>query len=195
MKKRTVSGISYALCVVLSLLFCACGNSDINSIKNETMNGYETTTIGKAFDASFDETKWEAFESKKGKKVVQFAGKISEDLHKSASRIIAADLGIGVKDEIAQYGSYEAYLVVCRVISYERAAEIAKQLGFDPDETNEQMMNAVFNDFLTNFWKQGTPVTVQWIITPDGKGFNLSHMSSNTWEGMEFSKILAIIYS
>lgn len=25
------------------------------------MNGYETTTIGKAFDASFDETKWEAF--------------------------------------------------------------------------------------------------------------------------------------
>jgi hypothetical protein len=56
-------------------------------------------------------------------------------------------------------------------------------------------MNAVFNDFLTNFWKQGTSVTVQWIITPDGKGFNLSHMSSNAWEGMEFSKILAIIYS
>jgi hypothetical protein len=139
MKKRTVSGIGYALCVVLSLLFCACGNSDINSIKNETMNGYETTTIGKAFDASFDETKWEAFESKKGEKVVQFTGKISE--------------------------------------------------------TNEQIMNAVFNDFLTNFWKQGTSVTVQWIITPDGKGFNLSHMSSNAWEGMEFSKILAIIYS
>ena len=192
MKKRTVSGISYALCVVLSLLFCACGNSDINSIKNETMNGYETTTIGKAFDASFDETKWEAFESKKGEKVVQFAGKISEDLHKSASRIIAADLGMGTKDETAQLRSY---LVVCRLIGYERAGEIAKQLGFEPDETNEQIMNAVFNDFLTNFWKQGTLVTVQWIITPDGKSFNLSHMSSNAWEGMEFSNILAIIYS
>lgn len=192
MKKRTVSGIGYALCVVLSLLFCACGNSDINSIKNETMNGYETTTIGKAFDASFDETEWEAFESKKGEKVVQFTGKISEDLHKSASRIIAADLGIGIKDETAQLRSY---LVVCGLIGYERAAEIAKQLGFEPDETNEQIMNAVFNDFLTNFWKQGTPVTVQWIITPDGKGFNLSHMSSNAWEGMEFSNILTIIYS
>ena len=73
--------------------------------------------------------------------------------------------------------------------------EIAKQLGFKPDETNEKIVNAVFNDFLTNFWKQGTPVTVQWIITPDGKSFNLSHMSSNAWEGMEFSNILAIIYS
>ena len=91
MKKRTVSGIGYAVCSVLFLLFCACGNSDINSIKNGIMDGYETTTIGKAFDASFDETKWEAFESKKGEKVVQFAGKISEDLHKSASKIIAAD--------------------------------------------------------------------------------------------------------
>jgi len=195
MKKRTVPGIGYALCVVLSLLFCACGNSDINFVKKGTMNSYETTTIGKAFDASFDETKWEVFESKKGEKVVQFAGKISEDLHKSASRIIAADLGIGVKDEIAQHGSYEAYLVVCRVISYERAAEIAEKLGFKPDETNEQIMKAVFNDFLTNFWKQGTPVTVQWIITPDGKGFNLSHMSSTAWEGMELSKILTLIYS
>jgi hypothetical protein len=192
MKKRTVSGIGYALCVVLSLLFCACGNSDINFVKKGTMNSYETTTIGKAFDASFDETKWEVFESKKGEKVVQFVGKISEDLHKSASRIIAADLGIGSKDETVQLGSY---LVVCRLIGYERVDEIAKQLGIETDETNEQIMNAVFNDLLTNFWKQGTPVTVQWIITPDGKGFNLSHMSSTAWEGMEFSKILTLIYS
>jgi len=192
MKKRTVSGIGYALCVVLSLLFCACGNSDVNFVKKGTMNGYETTTISRAFDASFDETNWEAFESKKGAKVVQFAGKISEDLHKSASRIIAADLGIGTKEETAQLRSY---LVVCRLIGYERVGEIAKQLGVEPDETNEQIMKAVFTDFLTNFWKQGTPVTVQWIITPAGKGFNLSHMSSNAWEGMEFSNILTIIYS
>ena len=30
------------------------------------MDSYETTTVGKAFEASFDETKWKAFESKKG---------------------------------------------------------------------------------------------------------------------------------
>ena len=30
------------------------------------MDSYETTTTGKAFEASFDETKWKAFESKKG---------------------------------------------------------------------------------------------------------------------------------
>lgn len=110
----------------------------------------------------------------------------------SLSRIIAADLEIGTKDETSQFGSY---LVVCRLIGYERVGEIAKQLGFKPDETNEKIVHAVFNDFLTNFWKQGTPVTVQWIITPDGKGFKLSHMSSNAWEGMEFSDILTIIYS
>ena len=190
MKKGTVSGIC---CVVFSvLLFFACGNSDLNFVKNGTMNGYETTTVGKAFDASFDEIKWEAFESKKGEKVVQFAGRISEALHKSASKIIAADLAIGVNDTNVQL---QSYLVVCRLIGYERATEIAKQLGFEPDETNEEIINAVFNDFLINFWKQETPVTVQWIITPDGKGFNLSNMSSNAWEGMEFSNILTIIYS
>lgn len=34
--------------------------------KKGTMDSYETTTTGKAFEALFDETKWKAFESKKG---------------------------------------------------------------------------------------------------------------------------------
>ncbi len=49
MKKFWVVGF-LLLCGILS----GCGNSDVSLVKKGTMNGYETTTIGKAFEASFD---------------------------------------------------------------------------------------------------------------------------------------------
>jgi hypothetical protein len=47
------------------------------------MGGYETTTIGRAFESSFDNPQWEAFETEKGERIVQFTGTISQNIHDS----------------------------------------------------------------------------------------------------------------
>jgi len=74
------------LAIIFALFLSGC-SSDVSKVKNGTMPGYEKTTIGKAFEASFDDVKWEAFEGKKGERVVQFTGKISKDLHNTALAI------------------------------------------------------------------------------------------------------------
>jgi len=83
MRSFSFFGVLFALILILF----GCGKSDvsISLVKEGTTKGYETTTIGKAFKASFDSPKWEAFEEKEGGIVVQFSGKISKDLHDSVA--------------------------------------------------------------------------------------------------------------
>ena len=52
----------------------------------------------------------------------------------------------------------------------------------------------VIDAFLKESWKVGEPVEVQWIVTPDGKTFSLSHMGSAAWQGVTFDNILVAIY-
>jgi len=68
-------------CIFLLICLYGFDYSYINTVKNGTMQGYETTTVGKAFDSSFDNPNWETFEGNKGEIVIQFSGNISEDLH------------------------------------------------------------------------------------------------------------------
>jgi len=58
-----------AIPVVIALSGCG---GDIDTIKNGTLNGYESTTIGKAFDNySYKLTnKWDEFETNNGQKIV-----------------------------------------------------------------------------------------------------------------------------
>ena len=61
--------------LILMVMVAACGQSDLEMVKGGTMTGYETTTIGKAFDRSFDAGTWQAFKTDKGQRVVEFNGK------------------------------------------------------------------------------------------------------------------------
>jgi hypothetical protein len=46
------------------------------------MTGYDTTTIGKAFEATFQNPHWEAGETAKGAHFVEFTGMLPENLYK-----------------------------------------------------------------------------------------------------------------
>ena len=56
----------------------------INLVKKGTLPKYDYATISKVFEASFDESLWTTEETKKGKRVVNFNGKISQNLHETA---------------------------------------------------------------------------------------------------------------
>lgn len=56
----------------------------IELIKKGTLPSYDYANISKVFDASFDEGVWTTEETKKGKRIVKFNGKISQNLHEIA---------------------------------------------------------------------------------------------------------------
>lgn len=72
MKQKFIT-LKIVLSVIWGTFACSC-SSDIDMVKNGTLNGYEQTTIGKAFDSSLGDSKWESFETAKGVKVVQASG-------------------------------------------------------------------------------------------------------------------------
>ena len=72
MKQKFIS-LNIVLAAIWGTLACSC-SSDVDMVKNGTLNGYEQTTIGKAFESSLGDIKWESFETKKGVKVVQASG-------------------------------------------------------------------------------------------------------------------------
>ena len=76
------------ICSALAVCLAGCRDKRvgyINKVKNSTMPRHGDTTIGKAFEATFDNPKWESFETKKGRRVVQFTGTISEELSSQLS--------------------------------------------------------------------------------------------------------------
>ena len=92
------------LTLILSIALYACSADPISTVKNGTMNGYEGTSIGKAFEASFDEPKWEAIKTKKGQTIVRFKGKISQRLHETAVKSAKRRLEEAIDDAQSKYG-------------------------------------------------------------------------------------------
>lgn len=86
MKRAT--GLLSILLIFLSTN-CSIKPTDyVEIVRGGTMNEYPSTTIGQAFDASFDNPKWEAIITQKGQKLVQFTGTVSEGTHRMASMIL-----------------------------------------------------------------------------------------------------------
>jgi uncharacterized protein (TIGR02145 family) len=57
----------------IAFAMCSC-NSEIEMVKNGTLQGYEQTTIGKAFESVLGNPKWTYFETNKGVRVVELKG-------------------------------------------------------------------------------------------------------------------------
>ena len=68
---------SKLLKIALSLgtVFAVCGcNSEIDMVKNGTLQGHPETTVGKAIESVFGEVEWKFFETDKGVRVVEAKG-------------------------------------------------------------------------------------------------------------------------
>ena len=79
MKKRTFLALLFCFLLPLS----GCGDSNIDLVKNASFRGYETTTIGKMLDSTFEKTKWSSQQNPKGEILVLFEGKIPQKMHDS----------------------------------------------------------------------------------------------------------------
>jgi uncharacterized protein (TIGR02145 family) len=70
MEKRV---LKLVISLGVAAIVCGC-NSEIDLVKNGTLQGYEQTTIGKAVGSVFGEVEWNYFETEKGVRIVEAKG-------------------------------------------------------------------------------------------------------------------------
>jgi hypothetical protein len=169
-------GISIiAVFFLLSLSGCSNAN-DIDSVKDATMDGYQTLTIGNAFEGSFDNPTWTKGQTDKGQNIVEFAGTISQKTHDAAV--------LQIKTNVSQEQILEDALSKGKTDFLRNLPNTLEGIA------------AAIDDYLDiEMWPMGTPVTAQWAIAVDGKSFELDGLYSEAWEGVNQDHILNIIYN
>ncbi|TVM31605.1 hypothetical protein [Oceanidesulfovibrio marinus] len=183
------------LLLVQFFLLAACTVDDVEVVKNGMLNGYESTTVGKAFNASFDNPMWESFETDKGQRVVEFTGLVSNELHQAHMNSI-----MNGYDAASANGMEFQYVQLTSL--YMSGEEFDKLVEhWDEQGADNPMRAAIYEVFdkYNTLWKVGTPVTVQWTIDANGEGFATSYWESEAWidangNVLSLDNILAYIY-
>ena len=162
-----------SLVVMAAVTIAACGGpSDLEAVKSGTMTGYETTTVGQAFEASFDEPQWKAFETEKGQRTVEFNGKVSQKLHAAFVAFMRTNY------------SAEGIFNAASLSDYPAPAD-------DMPESQYPEWEAAF---LHTLWPPGADFKAQWTILADGPGsMQITHMSIAGNQIDEYGTVLALV--
>ncbi|MCJ2165229.1 MULTISPECIES: hypothetical protein [unclassified Pseudodesulfovibrio] len=151
---------------LLVLLMVACTQNDVDIVKDGTMNGYQATTVGAAFDASFDNPKWSEFVGEKGKRVVEFSGKIT--------KAVLLDLMGGIANDPNIQHSYAQ--AVLSEPEYQQIYEGSSGEGTTPvNEVYRILFDAALRKVV------GQEAVFQWFVTPDGERFSLAYIDNDVW--------------
>lgn len=162
---------------------------DINMIKNGVLNEYNTTTIGKAFNASFDNFTWSSFQTDKGVKIVEFSGSITQELHNyfipdpsvSPQYVLYAHLLKDADEQDLQ--NLETGLGQLTLMTMLSKLE---------DKTKS---NASFRKELNDAFVQvGDKVVFQWAIAQDRNSFETSYIDYTPWGRLSLEQIFEAIY-
>ncbi|NDV24729.1 hypothetical protein [Desulfovibrio sp. JC022] len=182
---------------VLTLFFAGCTN-DIDKVKGGTFNNRPALTIGQAFDSAFDMPLWSESKGERGEKLVNFSGIISPKLHDRAVDRSFIDF-IVVTVESYQSGqifkALELGEKVEKIFGGEKEYEqIVRQFQKQNLSKDDASRAAIYLALSMTEWPQGTPVSITWIIHPDGKRFDLQEIQSDALAGKTVSIILDSIY-
>jgi len=213
---KTKVNLLTVLTLIGGLSLSGCGNSDVSLVKEGTMPGYDSTTIGKVLDATFDDTSWKASESKKGVKTVTFTGKISKDLHSlvaspsadKITKVLQSTKHLPQKrDELTDIfieavrklgGTETSYF---HGLDKKYNCELGNVKGYNQltpvcDEWGSVVgyMGETLELYTQKLWETGTPVEFQWVISADGLSFDLQTVASAAWKGDSVRSIIYQIY-
>ncbi len=179
----------------------------VELVMKGTIKGYEKTTISKAFNASFDDFKWDKVEGKKGEILVQFTGKISQEMHdyliaKISSFFDFEKIGLDTYGEYSYYLNRALYALGgggnwresdyvknlnkkygCSFIedfhTYTGYRVDYYRLVSEDSEGARQYYVEMFEDLKALLWKVGETVKVQWLVYPNGYQFEFYACETN----------------
>lgn len=197
------------------------GRDPVALVRQGHMTDYPTTTVGKAFVANFDEGSWRSFTTAKGQRIVEFTGKISETLHKSAQDGVFEALeelrkSAKTKEEAEQLDLNYRLNIFQVALRYLDGKPVLQRLlqkwecgkieqvnlagpwvGKMPNckEHLSEFLGDAIDEWATEgHWPVGTSATVQFIISVDGASFELTHLASAAWEGKEEQHVLDLLF-
>lgn len=172
--RKAQIGIAAGGILVLMILavFWMRDSAEVALVKSSTMPKYGTAKIGKAFGVLFSEGRWKSFESDKGQRVVQFAGKVTERLHRDTVRWFLNN---------PQPPGLDAYGMMMSM-SPEGRKKLYGDMNARPEDSDYQF-DAETGDF-PRLCPVGSTATFQWQLEPDGKLFRLSSIHSTAWKIM-----------
>ena len=181
-------------------------------IKNGSFNDYQQNTIGNVFDYAFDEPVWTEFQTERGERIVQFDGKISENLHNSVINNIkdqfqtlnyvqSIQFKISlISRAVLKAGGLNAVIIEamndlfgCEIHNWNGRSDVFAHTC-STEEGKTKYEKAMLDYFYDHFWKVGNSASVQWTIDTNGSTFNLTYMENADWTGMEMAQILTEIY-
>lgn len=182
--------------LIVVLFISGCADNNVEGVRGGTINGYESTTIGQAFDAVFDNNSWSKSEKADGQVVVEFNGTISEALHDSVVAFIVEEYDALPENNMNRVVLFQQALSGVNDAEYKKLNEEFAHL--DPsagDKRSPKIEQAVFHTIYDRrAWVTGTPVKVQWLIHENGEDFELLAVQSEAWDGVNIDNILGLIY-
>jgi hypothetical protein len=189
---------------------------EIATIREAVMAGYNTTTIGKAFEATFQDPHWEAGETAKGAHFVEFTGMLPKELYKEryTLQVHTNQACLEFLEILKKNPPYHKFLELYRYTPIEELERddfaLFKRYLADPNQPVRQKFQEFYDTEISNAKCGKSPepeetyakVTFQWMFSVDRKSFNLTYMDSKPWIRAEFDdmgtisteKVLAFIY-
>ena len=159
---------------VLSLFLitaCSSGSNYVDMIKNGVMEGYTSTTIGKAFDAA----KWNFSETDKGVKSVEFTGAITEKMHdKFYLELHAASESLMGPAIIPQ--------LAIDILGIQILQALDKKCNTSDDTCKKEKLSILIGAIKKDgLFKTGEEVSFVWTISADGKSFKITSWGNESW--------------
>ncbi|NVJ91094.1 MAG: hypothetical protein HWE34_05530 [Methylocystaceae bacterium] len=162
--------------------------SDVNLVKEGSMEMLPNVPLGKVMNIRFDHGTWDEFESDLGEKVVEFKGRVSQALHDRVVDLIVADYE--VLKGFALIANTTGH--ISQLTKEENDTLLAKYNGPDgtADTKRGYYLDAVRTVTSRNLFKVGTPAVIQWVVGPKGETFQVSYVGSDAWAHIKDEGVL-----
>jgi hypothetical protein len=158
----------------------SCGltkTADVDIVRNGVLADYSTTTVGKAFEGTFQNAKWTSLETPKGQRIVQFDGTILWNTMNNGRTVPYESLPQSVKEQcIASLGITETPTKL-----HERARELwgvkdsspAAKAEWDQISPRLQEVEGRIGECVKGLT---IPVKFQFVLSADAKAFRLEYV-------------------
>ncbi|MGA2590108.1 MAG: hypothetical protein ABSH32_09350 [Bryobacteraceae bacterium] len=166
-------------------LSCRSLNSPIETVRNGVLTNYNSTTVGKAFEGTFQNAKWTTIETAKGQTVVQFDGtvetmrfgKVTTAEELSANTVYEAS---SMRSKcMASLGVTGRFTELMRQHEETRRADHTNDPGWNYDwgwlQLNEKLL-AINTSVAHCMNNSPTPVKFQFTLSADQESFELSYV-------------------
>ncbi len=180
-------------------------NSDkyIDVVRQGTMTGYDSTTIGKAFEATFQNPQWESGETTKGVWFVEFKGMLPENLYKEryTREVQENQKCLTELEQLTKKPPYSDYTAVSGWATEAQHQErMRRKQELERDDFAALKGSSPDAQKFKNFYdttisrkrsecgespeaeETYARATFQWTFTVDGKSFELTYMDTTPWE-------------